>query len=120
MADVDESSGNPWRSRPVLALCMVASVLAFALAYLLVRADHAGGVAPPSGTVDAPEAEEVELERPRGWSSGEAIFERAEESSGPNMEPADRIRCCDGSLSPSCTYSQGSLGGCCSWHGGVC
>lgn len=33
---------------------------------------------------------------------------------------ADRVRCCDGSLSPSCRYSQGSLRGCCSYHGGVC
>lgn len=33
---------------------------------------------------------------------------------------ADRVQCCDGSLSPSCRYSQGSLRGCCSYHGGVC
>lgn len=33
---------------------------------------------------------------------------------------SDRVQCCDGSLSPSCRYSQGSLRGCCSYHGGVC
>lgn len=33
---------------------------------------------------------------------------------------ADRVQCCDGTSSPSCRYSQGSLRGCCSWHGGVC
>ena len=33
---------------------------------------------------------------------------------------ADRVSCCDGTLSPSCHYSQGSLRGCCSHHGGVC
>lgn len=33
---------------------------------------------------------------------------------------ADRVECCDGTLSPSCRYSQGSLRGCCSHHGGVC
>lgn len=33
---------------------------------------------------------------------------------------ADRVPCCDGRLSPSCRYSQGSLRGCCSYHGGVC
>ncbi len=32
---------------------------------------------------------------------------------------ADRVRCCDGSGS-GCRYSQGSLRGCCSHHGGVC
>ncbi len=33
---------------------------------------------------------------------------------------ADRVTCCDGTLSPSCYYSQGSLRGCCSYHDGVC
>jgi len=33
---------------------------------------------------------------------------------------ADRVECCDGTASPSCRYSQGSLRGCCSHHGGVC
>ena len=33
---------------------------------------------------------------------------------------ADRVGCCDGTTSPSCRYSQGSLRGCCSHHGGVC
>jgi len=32
---------------------------------------------------------------------------------------ADRVRCCDGSGS-GCRYSQGSLRGCCSHHGGIC
>lgn len=40
--------------------------------------------------------------------------ERAERSWSSN-----RVRCCDGTLSPSCTYDR-SLRGCCSWHGGVC
>lgn len=40
--------------------------------------------------------------------------ERARHSSSSN-----RVRCCDGTLSPSCTYDR-SLRGCCSWHGGVC
>lgn len=31
--------------------------------------------------------------------------------------PAQHIRCCDGTLSPSCTYVHS---GCCSHHGGVC
>lgn len=37
-----------------------------------------------------------------------------------NARISDRVRCCDGSLSPSCNYSQGSLRGCCSHHDGVC
>lgn len=32
----------------------------------------------------------------------------------------DRVKCCDGTLSPTCTYSRPSLRGCCSHHGGVC
>lgn len=32
---------------------------------------------------------------------------------------SNRVRCCDGTLSPSCTYDY-SLRGCCSHHGGVC
>lgn len=31
---------------------------------------------------------------------------------------SNRVRCCDGTLSQSCTYD--SLHGCCSHHGGVC
>jgi hypothetical protein len=37
-----------------------------------------------------------------------------------NDSGGDRVRCCDGTLSPSCTYSRSSLRGCCSHHGGVC
>lgn len=32
----------------------------------------------------------------------------------------DRVKCCDGTLSPTCTYGRPSLRGCCSRHGGVC
>ncbi|MBZ5708747.1 hypothetical protein [Nannocystis pusilla] len=32
---------------------------------------------------------------------------------------SNRVHCCDGTLSPTCTYGR-SLRGCCSWHGGVC
>jgi hypothetical protein len=31
--------------------------------------------------------------------------------------PVQHVRCCDGTLSPSCTYVHS---GCCSHHGGVC
>lgn len=40
----------------------------------------------------------------------ERARERASESSG-------RVCCCDGSISPTCTYVKR---GCCSHHGGVC
>ena len=32
-------------------------------------------------------------------------------------QPVQHVRCCDGTLSPSCTYVHS---GCCSHHGGVC
>ncbi|RYZ16770.1 MAG: hypothetical protein EOO70_03675 [Myxococcaceae bacterium] len=42
----------------------------------------------------------------------------------PSPPPAtgggNRVTCCDGTLSPSCTYDRPSLRGCCSHHGGVC
>jgi hypothetical protein len=44
----------------------------------------------------------------------------AEASAARSARSADRVGCCDGTLSPSCRYSQGSLRGCCSHHGGVC
>ncbi len=45
----------------------------------------------------------------------------AEESAAARRASlADRVECCDGTTSPSCRYSQGSLRGCCSHHGGVC
>lgn len=36
-----------------------------------------------------------------------------------HLRPSNRVQCCDGSYSPTCTYG-GSLRGCCSHHGGVC
>ena len=39
----------------------------------------------------------------------------------PPAQPSDkRIRCCDGTVSPTCTTDRPSLRGCCSKHGGVC
>lgn len=35
----------------------------------------------------------------------------------PEHQESKHVRCCDGSLSPSCTYVHS---GCCSHHGGVC
>lgn len=35
----------------------------------------------------------------------------------PTRQVSTHVRCCDGSLSPSCTYVHS---GCCSHHGGVC
>ncbi|MEX1361893.1 MAG: hypothetical protein AB1Z98_02135 [Nannocystaceae bacterium] len=46
--------------------------------------------------------------------------ERADRAAARAARRADRVQCCDGSPSPSCRYSQGSLRGCCSRHGGVC
>jgi hypothetical protein len=37
--------------------------------------------------------------------------------SSQESRPAQHVRCCDGTLSPSCTYVHS---GCCSHHGGVC
>lgn len=31
-----------------------------------------------------------------------------------------RIKCCDGTYSPSCTTDRADLRGCCSRHGGIC
>ena len=45
---------------------------------------------------------------------------KAKEREARAAQQADRVQCCDGTTSPSCRYSQGSLRGCCSWHGGVC
>jgi hypothetical protein len=38
----------------------------------------------------------------------------------PTPREDNRVQCCDGSKSPTCTYDRGSLRGCCSHHGGVC
>lgn len=38
-------------------------------------------------------------------------------SPAPRPAPEGRVCCCDGTLSPTCTYVKG---GCCSHHGGVC
>ncbi len=55
-------------------------------------------------------AEQAERQRAAAEASAAARSARA----------ADRVGCCDGTMSPSCRYSQGSLRGCCSHHGGVC
>jgi hypothetical protein len=39
------------------------------------------------------------------------------QSDHQESRPVQHVRCCDGSLSPSCTYVHS---GCCSHHGGVC
>lgn len=44
----------------------------------------------------------------------------AEAPQTPAGGGGDRVKCCDGTLSPTCTYSRPSLRGCCSRHGGVC
>ena len=44
---------------------------------------------------------------------------RAAETRPQRPSSSNRVRCCDGTLSPSCTYDY-SLRGCCSHHGGVC
>ncbi|MEM9455598.1 MAG: hypothetical protein AAGF11_15560 [Myxococcota bacterium] len=46
--------------------------------------------------------------------------ERRAQAAARAARQADRVDCCDGTKSPSCRYSQGSLRGCCSHHGGVC
>ncbi len=38
---------------------------------------------------------------------------------GPSPQPSGYLRCCDGTLSPTCT-SCANKQGCCSHHGGVC
>lgn len=48
-----------------------------------------------------------------------AARQRAAEARPQRSSPSNRVRCCDGTLSPSCTYDY-SLRGCCSHHGGVC
>ncbi len=45
--------------------------------------------------------------------------QRAAEVRPQRSSSSNRVRCCDGTLSPSCTYDY-SLRGCCSHHGGVC
>src|SRR5262249_45917073 len=42
---------------------------------------------------------------------------RAKQSHQHESVPVQHVRCCDGTLSPSCTYVHS---GCCSHHGGVC
>jgi len=45
---------------------------------------------------------------------------KAEVEARRQQRLSDRVECCDGTISPSCRHSQGSLRGCCSHHGGVC
>jgi hypothetical protein len=56
----------------------------------------------PAEAAPAPAPDPIPAPAPAGGGSG------------------DRVRCCDGTLSPSCTYGRPSLRGCCSRHGGVC
>lgn len=64
-----------------------------------------------------------EAER-RKAAAAERARKQAEEAERRRQAAAarasDRVRCCDGTTSPQCRYSQGSLRGCCSHHGGVC
>ncbi|MCA9637198.1 MAG: hypothetical protein KC420_14325, partial [Myxococcales bacterium] len=66
-------------------------------------------------------AEEAER---REEAAAERARKQAEEAEQRRQAAAarasDRVHCCDGTTSPSCRRSQGSLRGCCSRHGGVC
>lgn len=50
----------------------------------------------------------------------EEARQRAKEAAESAREASRRLRCCDGTLSPSCLCSRASRRGCCSHHGGVC
>lgn len=70
------------------------------------------------------ERERVEAVAERARKKAEAAEQRRQAAEARAAAQraclADRVSCCDGTLSPSCRYSQGSLRGCCSYHGGVC
>jgi len=51
----------------------------------------------------------------KNWSNYERITQAAEEANAPKS-----VKCCDGTLSPSCMCGRASLRGCCSHHHGVC
>ena len=70
------------------------------------------------------ENEKVERAQAKRRKAEEAKARRAaaqrQQQQARERRVSDRVRCCDGTLSPSCRYSQGSLRGCCSHHRGVC
>jgi hypothetical protein len=61
------------------------------------------------------EKEEAEARAAR--SAAAAAKKKREEAGEPAPAPAGRVCCCDGSVSPTCTFVKR---GCCSRHGGVC
>jgi hypothetical protein len=68
------------------------------------------------------ERDEARHQREERQATREAAREEARrlKAEAAAERRADRVECCDGTRSPSCRYSQGSLRGCCSHHGGVC
>jgi hypothetical protein len=64
----------------------------------------------------AEKAREAEEEAKR---KREEAMQKAREAAEAAREASRRVRCCDGSLSPSCLCN-GSHRGCCSHHGGIC
>jgi hypothetical protein len=70
------------------------------------------------------EQEKAEKARAKRQRAEEAKERRAaaarRQAEARQRQLSDRVRCCDGTLSPSCRYSRSSLRGCCSHHGGVC
>lgn len=69
-------------------------------------------------TIAAHEAKERRDAELRAAKAVQAERERQERAFREANRPR-RVRCCDGTPSPSCYYG-GSLRGCCSHHGGVC
>jgi hypothetical protein len=73
-------------------------------------------------------AQRAERERRRSQESERRRERAAARAARPKPRPPapratshdNRVQCCDGSKSPTCTYDRGSLRGCCSHHGGVC
>lgn len=66
------------------------------------------------------------LQQCEQWGKKKLAEARSKQPAEAPQTPAggggggDRVKCCDGTLSPTCTYSRPSLRGCCSRHGGVC
>jgi hypothetical protein len=66
-----------------------------------------------------PPVEDDELRTPRlPPTSSDGL--RAPASSGQPAAVGERLRCCDGSRSPTCRVGRANGRGCCRGHGGVC
>lgn len=67
----------------------------------------------------AQQEEEKRIAREEAAARRAAQQAAQREAAAARLWSNSRLRCNDGSLSPSCTCGRSSYQGCCSWHGGV-